>query len=158
MPGWKYAAQAVEAEIDEETGILKVRKIASAHDVGTTLNPITVRGQIVGGVVMGLGYAIHERLQDRFSDQVLEVVAGLAFAHRFAEHASDSEAPSQEGVQVDAARGELAVVGIAPALGNAIYDALKVRIRDLPLFPERVLSAIESGASEQPASSSGTRN
>src|SRR5437016_3077591 len=63
VPGWKYAAQAVEVEVDEETGIIKVIKIASAHDVGTSLNPIGVRGQIVGGVVMGLGYALHERLE-----------------------------------------------------------------------------------------------
>ena len=63
VPGWKYAAQAVEVEIDEETGMIKVKKIASAHDVGTTLNPTMVKGQIVGGVVMGLGYALHERLQ-----------------------------------------------------------------------------------------------
>src|SRR5439155_955902 len=59
LPGWKYAAQAVEVEVDEETGIIKVIKIASAHDVGTSLNPIGVKGQIVGGVVMGLGYALH---------------------------------------------------------------------------------------------------
>jgi len=63
VPGWKYAAQAVEVEIDEDTGMVKIRKIASAHDVGTTLNPISVRGQITGGVVMGIGYAMHERLQ-----------------------------------------------------------------------------------------------
>ena len=63
VPGWKYAAQAVEVEIDEETGMIKAKRIASAHDVGTALNPMSVRGQITGGVVMGLGYALHERLQ-----------------------------------------------------------------------------------------------
>src|SRR4029077_20122367 len=63
VPGWKYAAQAVEVEIDEDTGMIKIRKIPPAHDVGTTLNPTSVRGQITGGVVMGIGYAIHERLQ-----------------------------------------------------------------------------------------------
>ena len=62
-PGWKYAAQAVEVELDEETGIIKVRKIASAHDVGKSLNPLMVKGQIIGGAVMGLGFALHERLQ-----------------------------------------------------------------------------------------------
>jgi carbon-monoxide dehydrogenase large subunit len=61
VPGWKYAAQAVEMEVDEETGIIKVNKVASAHDVGVSLNPTMVKGQIVGGVVMGLGYALHER-------------------------------------------------------------------------------------------------
>jgi CO/xanthine dehydrogenase Mo-binding subunit len=161
VPGWKYAAQAVEAEIDEETGILKVRKIASAHDVGTTLNPITVRGQIVGGVVMGLGYAIHERLQ--FEDGRVINPSFMDYKLPSSQEIPDIvaipvEVPLPEGPFGAKGIGELAVVGIAPALGNAIYDALKVRIRDLPLFPERVLSAIESGASEQPASPSGTRN
>jgi CO/xanthine dehydrogenase Mo-binding subunit len=63
VPGWKYAAQAVEVEIDDETGMVRIRKIASAHDVGKSLNPLSVNGQIIGGVVMGIGYALHERLQ-----------------------------------------------------------------------------------------------
>src|SRR5215510_5016300 len=63
VPGWKFAAQAVEIEVDEETGMVKVRKIVSAHDTGKSLNPLMVEGQIVGGVVMGLGYALHERIQ-----------------------------------------------------------------------------------------------
>ena len=63
VPGWKFAAQAVESEVDEETGMVKVRRIVSAHDTGKSLNPLMVKGQIVGGVVMGLGYALHERIQ-----------------------------------------------------------------------------------------------
>ena len=146
VPGWKYAAQAVEVEIDEETGMIKVKKIASAHDVGTTLNPTMVKGQIVGGVVMGLGYALHERLQ--FED-------GRVINPSFMDYKLPSsqeipeiisipvEVPLPEGPFGAKGIGELAVVGIAPAIGNAIYDAFKVRIKDLPLFPERVLSAIE---------------
>jgi CO/xanthine dehydrogenase Mo-binding subunit len=149
VPGWKYAAQAVEVEIDDETGIIKVKKIASAHDVGTALNPISVRGQIVGGVVMGLGYAIHERLQ--FEDgRVINpsfMDYKLASSQEIPEIvAIPVEVPLPEGPFGAKGIGELAVVGIAPAIGNGIYDALKVRIKDLPLFPERVLSAIESGA------------
>ena len=146
VPGWKYAAQAVEVEIDEDTGMVKIRKIASAHDVGTTLNPISVRGQITGGVVMGIGYAMHERLQ--FED-------GRVINPSFMDYKLPSsqeipeivaipvEVPLPEGPFGAKGIGELAVVGIAPAVGNAIYDALKVRIKDLPLFPERVLTAIE---------------
>jgi len=146
VPGWKYAAQAVEVEIDEDTGMVKIRKIASAHDVGTTLNPTSVRGQITGGVVMGIGYAMHERLQ--FED-------GRVINPSFMDYKLPSsqeipeivaipvEVPLPEGPFGAKGIGELAVVGIAPAVGNAIYDALKVRIKDLPLFPERVLTAIE---------------
>jgi CO/xanthine dehydrogenase Mo-binding subunit len=147
VPGWKYAAQAVEVEVDEETGMIKVKKIASAHDVGTTLNPISVKGQIVGGVVMGLGYALHERLQ--FED-------GRVINPSFMDYKLPSsqeipeiiaipvEVPLPEGPFGAKGIGELAVVGIAPAIGNAIYDAVKARIKELPMFPERVLTAVEN--------------
>src|SRR4029079_18326395 len=147
VPGWKYAAQAVEAEIDEETGIVKIRKIASAHDVGTTLNPISVRGQITGGVVMGIGYALHERLQ--FEDGRVINPSFMDYKLPSSQEVPEIvaipvEVPLPEGPFGAKGIGELAVVGIAPAVGNAIYDALKVRIKDLPLFPERVLDAIEA--------------
>jgi len=145
-PGWKYGAQAVEVEVDRETGIIRVRKIVSAHDVGKSLNPLTLKGQIVGGVVMGLGYALHERLQ--FEE-------GRVINPSFMDYKvpSSQEIPEIIPIQVEVPLpegpfgakgiGELAVVGIAPAIGNAIYDALKVRIKELPLYPERVLSKIE---------------
>ena len=160
VPGWKYAAQAVEVEIDEETGMIKVKKIASAHDVGRTLNPTMVKGQIVGGVVMGLGYALHERLQ--FEDgRVINpsfMDYKLPSAQEIPEIVSiPVECPLPEGPFGAKGIGELAVVGVAPAIGNAIYDALKVRIKDLPLFPERVLSAIESADAKSGSAPAGAR-
>lgn len=152
VPGWKYAAQAVEVEIDDETGLVRVRKVASAHDVGTTLNPISVRGQIAGGVVMGLGYALHERLQFE-NGRVINpsfMDYKLPSSQEIPEVVSiPVEVPLPEGPFGAKGIGELAVVGIAPAVGNAIYDALKIRIKELPLFPERVLSAIESQAAKK---------
>jgi CO/xanthine dehydrogenase Mo-binding subunit len=152
VPGWKYGAQAVEIEVDDETGMIKVRKIASAHDVGTTLNPIGVSGQINGGVVMGLGYALHERLQ--FDEGKVINPSFMDYkipsAHEIPEIVSiPVEIPLPEGPFGAKGIGELAVVGVAPAIGNAIYDALKVRIKELPLFPERVLSAIEDAGSAE---------
>jgi CO/xanthine dehydrogenase Mo-binding subunit len=152
VPGWKYGAQAVEIEVDDETGMIKVRKIASAHDVGTTLNPIGVSGQINGGVVMGLGYALHERLQ--FDEGKVINPSFMDYkipsSHEIPEIVSiPVEVPLPEGPFGAKGIGELAVVGVAPAIGNAIYDALKVRIKELPLFPERVLSAIEAANSAQ---------
>ena len=151
VPGWKYAAQAVEVEIDEETGMIKAKRIASAHDVGTALNPLSVRGQITGGVVMGLGYALHERLQ--FEDGRVINPSFMDYKLPSAEQIPEIvsipvEVPLPEGPYGAKGIGELAVVGIAPAIGNAIYDALKVRIKELPLFPERVLAAIESGGAK----------
>ena len=152
VPGWKYGAQAVEIEVDDETGMIKVRKIASAHDVGTTLNPIGVSGQINGGVVMGLGYALHERLQ--FDEGKVINPSFMDYkipsSHEIPEIVSiPVEVPLPEGPFGAKGIGELAVVGVAPAIGNAIYDALKVRIKELPLFPERVLSAIEAAGSAE---------
>ncbi len=151
VPGWKYAAQAVEVEVDDETGMIKARRIASAHDVGTALNPLSVRGQITGGVVMGLGYALHERLQ--FEDGRVINPSFMDYKLPSAEQIPEIvsipvEVPLPEGPYGAKGIGELAVVGIAPAIGNAIYDALKVRIKELPLFPERVLAAIESGGAK----------
>ena len=150
VPGWKYGAQAVEIEVDDETGMIKVRRIASAHDVGTALNPIGVSGQINGGVVMGLGYALHERLQ--FDEGKVINPSFMDYkipsSHEIPEIVSiPVEVPLPEGPFGAKGIGELAVVGVAPAIGNAIYDALKVRIKELPLFPERVLSAIEDAGS-----------
>ena len=160
VPGWKYAAQAVEVEIDEETGMIKVKKIASAHDVGRALNPTMVRGQIVGGVVMGLGYALHERLQ--FEDGRVINPSFMDYKLPSAQEVPEIvsipvECPLPEGPFGAKGIGELAVVGVAPAIGNAIYDALKVRIKDLPLFPERVLSAIESADAKSSSAPAGAR-
>ena len=147
VPGWKYAAQAVEAEIDEETGIVRVRRIASAHDVGKSLNPVSVDGQIIGGVVMGLGYALHERLQfdqgrivnPSFMDYKIPSSQEIPEIKPIA-----VEVPLPEGPFGAKGIGELAIVGIAPAIGNAIHEVLGVRLKELPLHPERVLDAVES--------------
>ena len=150
-PGWKYAAQAVEVEVDEETGIVKVRKIVSAHDVGKSLNPLTVKGQIVGGAVMGLGYALHERLQ--FEEGRVINPSFMDYKIPSAQEIPEVipicvEVPSPEGPFGAKGIGELAVVGVAPAIGNAIYDAKKVRIKELPLYPGRVLAKIEENVSK----------
>ncbi len=150
-PGWKYAAQAVEVKVDEETGIVKVTKIVSAHDVGKSLNPLTVKGQIVGGAIMGLGYALHERLQ--FEDGRVTNPSFMDYKIPSAQEIPEVipicvEVPLPEGPFGAKGIGELAVVGIAPAIGNAIYDAKKVRIKELPMYPGRVLTKIEEAASK----------
>src|SRR5262249_50302129 len=62
-PGWPYGAQAVEVAVDRETGVIKLVRVASAHDVGKAINPLAVTGQIEGGILMGLGYALSEGLR-----------------------------------------------------------------------------------------------
>jgi CO/xanthine dehydrogenase Mo-binding subunit len=150
VPGWKFAAQAVEIEVDEETGMVKVRKIVSAHDTGKSLNPLMVKGQIVGGVVMGLGYALHERIQ--FDDGQVVNPSFMDYKIPSSQEIPEIipicvEIPLPEGPFGAKGIGELAVVGIAPAIGNAIYDAIKVRIKELPMEPGRVLAHIEAQVS-----------
>jgi carbon-monoxide dehydrogenase large subunit len=150
VPGWKFAAQAVEIEVDEETGMVKVRRIVSAHDTGKSLNPLMVKGQIVGGVVMGLGYALHERIQ--FDDGQVVNPSFMDYKIPSSQEIPEIipicvEVPLPEGPFGAKGIGELAVVGIAPAVGNAIYDAIKVRIKELPMEPGRVLAHIEAQVS-----------
>ena len=61
-PGWPFGAQAVEVAIDRETGVIKLVRVASAHDIGRAINPLAVTSQIEGGIMMGLGYALSEAL------------------------------------------------------------------------------------------------
>ena len=149
-PGSKYGAQAVELEVDSETGVVKILKMVSAHDAGQTINPLTLDGQIVGGALMGMGYALYEKIQ--FEDGRVTNPSfmdyKIASSHEVPEIVPIRvEVPLPEGPFGAKGAGELAGLGVAPAVANAIFDALKVRIKELPLDPERVLAAIESQGS-----------
>ena len=141
-----FAAQAVLVEVDEATGRIDVLKVASAHDVGRALNPLAAEGQIHGGIHMGLGYALSEQL-------VIE--QGRVLNPQFMEYAIVSPGDMPEIViqlieTVDEAGpfgakglGESGVIPIAAAVGNAVKDAVGLRITELPLTPERVHRALE---------------
>lgn len=147
-PGSKYGAQAVELEVDTETGVVKILKMVSAHDAGRTVNPLTLDGQITGGAVMGMGYALYEKIQ--FEDGRVTNPSFMDYkipsSHEIPEIIPIRvEVPLPEGPFGAKGAGELAGLGVAPAVANAIFDAIKVRIQELPLDPERVLDAIERG-------------
>jgi len=141
-----FAAQAVEVEVDVETGEVKVLKIAAAHDVGRAINPMAVEGQIHGGVSMGLGYGLYEELV---------VEEGQVLNPNFADYALPTalDMPEIDPIIVETdepagpygAKGmaEPACIPTAPAIANAVYDAVGVRIRDLPITPEKVLRALK---------------
>jgi CO/xanthine dehydrogenase Mo-binding subunit len=140
-----FATQAVEVEVDTETGEITVLKIAAAHDVGRAINPMAVEGQIHGGVSMGLGYALYEELM---------VEEGKVLNPNFADYALPTamDMPPIESIIIETddpagpfgAKGmaEPACIPTAPAIANAVYDAVGVRIRDLPITPEKVLKAL----------------
>ena len=141
-PGWPFGAQAVEVAVDRETGVIKLIRVASAHDVGTAINPLAVTSQIEGGIMMGLGYALSEGLlfdegkitNASFADYKIPTVRDIPVATPIiVEKNYDSEPYGAKGV------GEMSVFGIAPAVANAIARLTGVRIKDLPMSAENVL-------------------
>jgi CO/xanthine dehydrogenase Mo-binding subunit len=138
-PGWPFGAQAVEVAVDRETGVIKLIRVASAHDVGTAINPMAVTGQIEGGIMMGLGYALSEGLlfdegkvtNGSFADYKIPTVRDIPVATPIiVEKNYGSEPYGAKGV------GEMSVFGIAPAVANAVAQLTGVRIKDLPLSAE----------------------
>jgi CO/xanthine dehydrogenase Mo-binding subunit len=145
-PGWPFGAQAVEVEVDRETGVVKLLRVASAHDIGKAINPMAVTSQIQGGIMMGLGYALWEGLlfQDgrivngSFADYKIATVRDIPNATpMIVEKNYAAEPYGAKGV------GEMAVFGIAPALANAVARATGVRIKDLPMSAEKLFEQIK---------------
>jgi 4-hydroxybenzoyl-CoA reductase subunit alpha len=143
---YSYSAQTAEVTVDPETGVVRVDRIIAAHDCGRALNPLTVEGQIEGSVSMGLGQALSEEV---LFDQGLIMNPGLL------EYKTPGilDSPVIEAIIVESAEsegpygakeaGEGSLAAVIPAVGNAIYDALGVRIKELPFSPEKILKALK---------------
>ena len=144
---YAFGTQGAEVEVDTETGEVKILRMVAAHDVGKVLNPLALKGQIYGALAQGLGYALYEELQSQqgkimnpnFRDYKIPSVCDMNFPIdlEFIE-TDDSYGPfGAKGV------AEPGLVPTAPAIANAIYDAVGVRIRDLPITPEKILAALK---------------
>jgi CO/xanthine dehydrogenase Mo-binding subunit len=150
-----YGTQIAEVDVDTETGEVQVLGIWAAHDVGRAVNPQGVEAQIEGGVVMGLGHALMEDFQLKdgrtttpgFAKYILPT--SLDVPHVTSIIVEDIDPKTPLGVK---GIGEPSMVPTAPAIINAIYDAVGVRITSLPASPERVLEALAlKRAALQPA-------
>jgi xanthine dehydrogenase molybdenum-binding subunit len=140
-----FAAQAVLLDVDTTTGQIEVRRVVSAHDVGRALNPLAAEGQIHGGIHMGLGYALSERLV---------VEAGQVLTQTFMDYAilraADMpelivrlvESVETEGPFGAKGLGESGVIPVSAAVANAIHDAIGLRFTELPITPARVRAAL----------------
>jgi CO/xanthine dehydrogenase Mo-binding subunit len=145
-----YAAQAIEVEVNTATGQVRVLRVISAHDVGKAVNRQQVEGQIEGGLVQALGYALMEEFQMRegrvltpgFSTYLLPTARDIPELVPIILELGDVEGPY-------GARGvaELPLVPFAPALAAAIHDATGAWVSELPFTPERVLRALQKRAS-----------
>lgn len=146
---YAFAAQAIEVEVDTYTGNIKVLDIHVAQDVGKVINPLGLAGQIEGGVVMGMGYALLEELYSEkgyilnpnFHDYKIPTSVDIPNIHFYPVETNDPYGPyGAKGV------GEAPLIPTAPAIANAIVDAIGIRIVDLPITPEKVLKALKNDA------------
>ena len=143
---YTFGTHGARVRVDEETGKVEILRYVAAHDVGRAINPLLLEGQVYGGVMMGIGYALTEQVQlekgeimnPNFRDyKILTAKDTVPIAAPFLE-TTDAEGPyGAKGI------GEPGCVPTAPAIANAIYDAVGVRIKDLPITPERVLAALK---------------
>ena len=141
-----FGVQIVEIEVDEVTGKIEVIEVWSAHDVGKAINPGAVEGQIEGGVVQGLGYALTEEMlwEDGplLNPTLMDYKVPGASDSPAKIHPIVLEYPDPRGPFGAKGVAEPGLVGIGPAIANALVDATGVRIRELPLTSQRVLSAL----------------
>lgn len=141
-----FGAQIVEVEVDEVTGKVDVLEAWSAHDVGRAINPTAVEGQIVGGLVQGLGYALCEELVWEDGQPInatmmdYKVPGSLDVPHGL--HPIIVETPEASGPFGAKGIGEPPIVGPAPATANAVAHATGARLNRIPMTPERVLTAL----------------
>ena len=146
-----FGVQFAEVEVDIETGVVRVIRIVAAHDAGRIINPTLAESQLEGGILQGLGYALfEERVLDRSSGVVLNptmhdykipTIRDTPFIDAFFVPSSDTVA-NHTG-----ARGlaEPPIIPTAPAIANAVADALGAEVREIPLTPWRVLRARDAG-------------
>jgi carbon-monoxide dehydrogenase large subunit len=152
-PFWMYGSQAAEVEIDPETGKVRVLKLTAAHDMGRAINPINCYQQVEGALIMGMSGAIYEELKIDSQGKTLNAnlhdykVAGTMDIPEMEVHLI--EAPQPDGPFGAKGLGEPALAATAPAIANAIYDAIGVRILDLPLTHEKILKAIQDKNQEK---------
>ena len=156
-PAYSYTACVVETEVDPRTGWIHVPKIWIAHDIGRTINPVLARGQVEGSVYMGLSEALMEeqvfrRLPPKLSRALVHKIPSLLEYKSI----TSLEMPEMDTVLIEdpdpngpfGAKevGQGPLLPVPPAVANAVYDAVGVRIDEIPLTPDKVLRALEKKA------------
>lgn len=144
-PSYSWGCNVAEVEIDTLTLEIRVKRVVSYWDIGRLINPVLAKGQIEGGLVQALGYAVMEKmaikdgLYDASRMQTYVVPTALDVPEldvQFIECPYTHAAPGAKGV------GEIPMDGLAPAIANAVYAATGIRIHDLPITPEKLLAAL----------------
>jgi len=151
-PAYSYSACVAEVDVDAATGVVRVPRIWIAHDVGRAINAATVMGQIEGSVYMGLGEALMEEMTYRGNRNVVHKIPSLL------EYKSPTtlemcdvvtyviEDPDPNGPFGAKECGQGPLLPVPPAVANAVYDAVGVRIDEVPITPEKVFKALRAKA------------
>jgi CO/xanthine dehydrogenase Mo-binding subunit len=143
---YTYATHSVEVEIDPDTGQLAVLRAVGAQDCGAVINPDGVEGQIDGGMATALGYGVFEEvlikdgqvLNPNFLEYKIPTAMDMPRMSRVIVESYDDNGPfGAKGV------GNSVVINMAPAIANAVYQACGVRIKDLPVTPEKILKGLQ---------------
>ena len=146
IPCFSFGTQAVEVEVDPETGQVRVLKVVAAHETGTTINQTMAEGQIEGAVAQGIGFALMERLvhedgrvlNDRFLDYKIPNIGDMPEIEAICVESEGTRGPfGAKGI------GEPGLVPTAPAIANAVFDAIGVRFHELPITRDKVLEALK---------------
>jgi CO/xanthine dehydrogenase Mo-binding subunit len=142
-----FAAQLAEVSVDAETGEVTVHKLVVVQDVGRVINPLTLEGQIMGGAMQGLGWALYEQMvHDEYGTPLTGSWLDYNvphFTHAVPEfEAVLVEVPTEHGPFGARGAGEPPIIATAAAVANAITDATDARLTDLPMTPPRVVAAM----------------
>jgi len=144
-----FGAHLAEIEVDTELGTVRVLRVSAAHDVGRAINPTLIEGQIEGGVAQGLGMALMEEFFPGKGENLHDYLIPSAGDIPPIESVL-IEDPSSIGPFGAKGIGEQAVIPTAPAILNAIHDAVGVRIHKIPATPDRVRAVILAKAKGGP--------
>jgi CO/xanthine dehydrogenase Mo-binding subunit len=146
IPTYAFGTDAVEVEVDRVTGRVKILSFVAVHDVGKLINPMMAEGQIEGAVLQGIGYALSEELvweegvvlNPNFQDYRILYINNVPRIKTIMVESIDPDGPyGAKGL------AEAGSVPTAAAIANAIYDAVGVRIKSLPITPEKILKALK---------------
>ncbi|MDX6303319.1 MAG: hypothetical protein QOI77_288, partial [Blastocatellia bacterium] len=151
-PAYSYSAAVAEVDVDPSTGIVVVERVWIAHDIGKSINPMLVMGQVEGSVYMGLGEILMEEMAYRANRNVVHKIPSLL------EYKSPTtmemcdvktyliEDPDPNGPFGAKEVGQGPLLPVPPAVANAVYNAVGVRIDEVPIMPEKVLKALRDKA------------
>ena len=140
--------QFAEVAVDTETGVIRVERVVAVHDCGRPMNPLHIESQVQGGVLMGISYAL-------FENRILDQHTGRMVNPNLEQYKmlGSRETPAIDVVVLENYQGQSATdaygiaepanIATAPAIGNAVYNAIGVRLRNLPMTPARVLAALD---------------